>query len=237
MKLLIILYLSLTYLSSAFSEENSRCYNAIQTHINEAMAHNKKLAPVYDKLSDGKSYFLSWGLIASEWISTFPMKTLDNKARPYQEKGLALMCDELADMKTVPAFRERLPMEQRPTQFFEYDQGTISDQIKELIDNNRFDKAYEVVANNIRILEKYPNQLCLTRHFLESMGRTLLLLPKNRSEAKRLGLSDPIELIKDFITGQRRALPYVYFADKKAFPLQKNGLLLYCQDVPSIPWK
>ena len=237
MKFLTFFLLNLTILSTSFAEETNHCFNAIQKHINEAMAHNKSVAPIYKKLSDGKSSILSWGLISSEWMSLFFMKRLDHKAKTYQEKGIPLLCAELADMKSIPAFREHLPQEQRPTEFFQYDYSKANDQIKELLDSDQLDKAYAVVATDIKLLEKYPNQLCLTRHFLESMGRTLLLAPKNRSDAKKLGLPDPIEIIKDFVTDQRRALPFVYYGDKRAFPLQKEGFLLYCQDVPAIAWK
>ncbi|MBC7540240.1 MAG: hypothetical protein H7281_15550 [Bacteriovorax sp.] len=237
MKFFTLIIFSLALNSPAFAEESSRCFNAIQNHIQEAITHNKKVAPIYNELSNGKSAKLSWALISGEKTSALLIKKIESESKIYHEKGIPLLCEELEDMKNVPVFQERLPEELRPVEFFAYDQKKINRKIKILMENDQFDLAYEAIANDLRKLEEYPNQLCLTKHFLESIARTLLLSSKHREDAKRLGLADPKNLIKKFITLQRRALPFNRYLDSQAFPLQKDGLLIYCQDVPAIEWK
>lgn len=237
MKLFTLLIFCLTPLSSSFADEGNHCFNAIQNHIKEAIVHNKRMVTIYSELSEGKSENLSRNLIIAERMSVLLLKDIERETKIYQEKGIPLLCEELADMKNIPIFQERLPQELRPVDFFDYDQKVISKKIKSLINDDQFDLAYEAVANDIRKLEDYPNQLCLTKHFLESIARTLLISSQHRAEAKKLGLPDPKNLIKRFITLQRRALPITRYLDQQAFPLQKDGLLIYCQDVPAIAWK
>jgi hypothetical protein len=236
MKFFALIIFCLTPFSSSFADEGNHCFNAIQNHIKEALVHNKKMLTVYSQLSNGKSENLSRSLILAEKISVLLLKNLERETKVYQEKGIPLLCEEIPDMKNLPTFQERLPEELRPVEFFDYDQKLIVKKIKNFMKDDQFDMAYEAVANDLQKLEEYPNQLCLTKHFLESIARTLLL-STHRDEAKKLGLPDPKNLIKRFITLQRRALPLTHYLDQQAFPLQKEGLLIYCQDVPAISWK
>jgi hypothetical protein len=237
MRYFLLLLLTLIPFSTSFAEAENRCFNAIQNHVKEAIVHNKKVAPIYSELSHGSSTLLSWSLIATEEISIFLLKGMEKNAKFYQEKGIPLLCEEISDMKTLPVFQKQLRSELRPNKFFEYDQRKIRKQIKELTNNDQFDKAYQSIASDLIVLDNYPYQLCLTRHILESIARTLLLSPKHRAAAKKLDLPDPKEIIKDFITIQRRSLPLAYYLDKWAFSLQKEGLMIYCQDVPAVSWK
>ena len=237
MKYISLFLLIFAPLSTSFGEAENSCFNAISNHVREAVAHNKSVTPIYEELSDGRSLLLSKSLIISEEISLLFLKKMDREARVYQEKGIPLLCEEIADMKNIPLFLNSSSLELRPRQLFGYNQKKFNQQLKSLLKNNQIDKAYEVTARDLVSLEDYPNQLCLTRHFLESIARTLLLTAKHREGAKQSGLPDPINIIKQFITIQRRALPIANYLDKKAFPLQAKGLLIYCQDVPAIYWK
>jgi hypothetical protein len=237
MRHFLLSLLTLIPFPTSFAEAENRCFNAIQNHVKEAIIHNKKVASIYSELSHGSSTLLSWSLIATEEISIFLLKGMEKKAKLYQEKGIALLCEEVVDMKTLPVFQNQLRSELRPVEFFEYDQSKIRKKIKELTDNDQFDRAYQSIESDLIVLDNYPHQLCLTRHILESIARTLLLSPKHRAAAKKLNLPDPKEIIKDFITIQRRSLPWAYYLDRWAFSLQKEGLMIYCQDVPAIPWK
>lgn len=238
MKCLIALYLLIGSISSfAFAEEKNSCFKAIDKHITEAIEHNKKASKQYALLSDGESKNLSSTLIAFERLSKLLVKKIETESRIYQEKGVPVLCDELADMKDVPEFKELLPKELRPVQFYKHDYKTLSKKLKDLIKEDRLEEAYQLIAIDLNQLEAEPQQQCLGRHFLESIARTLKLAPKHRAEAEALGLPDPLDLIKKFVTLQRRGLSLTNYLDTQAFPLQKDGLLIFCQDVPSIDWK
>ncbi|MGZ3788121.1 MAG: hypothetical protein ACXVLQ_06335 [Bacteriovorax sp.] len=237
MKWPILLILSITSISSSFAEEENRCFRAIQKHITEAIEHNKSVALRYATLSDGKSKRLSSTLITLEKISRLLVKNIERESRVYQENGIALLCDEVPDMKKIPEFKDRLPEELRPVDFYQYDYKGLDQNLKNLMKEDLLDEAYRAIAIDLGKLEEQPNQQCLTRHFLESMALTLKLSKEHREEAKKKGLPDPLTIIKKFMTLQRSALFFTHYLDTQAFPLQKEGLLIYCQDVPAANWK
>lgn len=237
MKWLILILLLINSTASSFAEEKNQCFKAIQKHILEAIEHNKKVSNLYSELSKGESKRLSNMLITLERISKLLVKNIDQETKIYQEKGIAILCDELADMEDLPKFQERIQEERRPSNFFHYDYKSLSQNLRQLIEDNKFNEAYQTIALDLQELEAYPHQLCLTRHFLESIAVTIKLSAGHREEAQKLGLPDPIKTIKKFITLQRRGLIFTHYLDSQAFPLQKEGLLIYCQDVPVINWK
>lgn len=227
----------LCFLPLAKAAERSECYSTIQKHIFEAIEHNREVSLRYSKLTDGKSLRLSHTLINLERMSALLVKNIERQTRPYQEKGIGLLCEEIADMKLLPEFQDRLPEIQRPESFISYDYKKLSKRLRKLLKNDQLEDAYKLLSDDILALESTPNQLCLTRHFLESMAITLKLSDKHRSDASAANLADPLPIIKKFITLQRRALFLTYYLDHKAFPLQKEGILIFCQDVPVINWK
>lgn len=237
MKWTTLLLLTLGFISSSFAEERKDCFNSIQKHISEAIEHNSSVKPRYARLSNGDSNRLSATLITLEKMSRLLVKNIERETRIYQQEGIGLLCDELADMKALPPFQESLDYELRPTEFYQYDHKGLNQKLKKLMKQDQLEEAYQLVALDLHKLEEMPYQQCLTRHFLESIARTLKLSDKHREEAIQRGLPDPLRLIKKFITLQRRGLVLTNYLDTQAFPLQKNGVLIYCQDVPAILWK
>lgn len=237
MKWTILFIFLLASISHAFAEGENHCFKAIQKHITEAIDHNKIVAKRYSQLTQGESKRLSYTLINLERMSKLLVKNIERESRVYQAKGINLLCDELAEMKDLPRFQDRLPEELRPLNFLPYETKNLNHKLKELLKDDLLEEAYSAVAQDLIILENEPYQQCLTRHFLESIARTLKLSNEHRKAAIALGLPDPLNTIKKFITLQRRGLFLTSYLDTQAFPLQKEGLLIYCQDVPVIQWK
>lgn len=227
----------MSFIQAASAAERTDCFKAINKHITEAIEHNKEVGKLYSNLSDGESERLSFALITSERISRLLIKNIEKESRIYQENGIPLLCDELAHMKDVPAFRESLPENLRPQKLLKYDYKALSKILKNKMKDNLLDEAYEAVSLDLYKLEEEPYQQCMTRHFLESIARTIKLSTVHRNEALKLGLPDPINVIKKFIKLQRSGLFLTHYLDNQAFPLQQKGLLIYCQDVPPIDWK
>lgn len=215
----------------------NECNFAIKKHISEAIEHNKKAAKTYSRLSEGESDRLSYTLISLEKLSKLFIHSIEKKALSYHAQNIPLLCEEVPPMSALPAFQERIPVELRPLTFFRYDRKKLSQSLKKLMNENRIDEAYSLVAADLYKLEEVPNQLCLTKHFLESIAYSLKLSKQRQEESARAGLPDPMPLIKKYIELQRGALFLTQYLDKQAFPLQKDGLLIYCQDVPATNWK
>jgi hypothetical protein len=216
---------------------SDHCHNAISNHLQDAIKYNRSVSERYSELSKGKTVPLSLTLIAVEKTSKILVHNMENEAELYRKNGIELLCEELGDMKMVPVFQDSLLPALRPTVLFHYDYSKLSKNLKTLMNENKIDEAYELLSSDLEILENYPHQKCLTRHFLESMAKTLKLIPLHQEEASKLGLPDPLPIIKKFVTIQRRALFIMNQLDKEAFPFQKNGLMIYCQDIPNINWK
>lgn len=234
----IIIFLLITLISGqVFAEIENPCFNAIQKHISEAIKHNENVSALYSQLSNGESNRLSFNLISMEKASSFLIKSIELKSRFYQIKGVNLLCDELASMNNLPVFQNYLTNEKRPNQFYKYDFKNYNKNLKLFIQNDQMDEAYQFTADELQKLDEAPNQLCLTRHFLESIARTIKLSQGHRNEALKLGLPDPLKLIQKFIKFQSNGLIVTHLLDLQAFPLQKKGLMIYCQDVPVIDWK
>lgn len=213
------------------------CNRPITQHLNEAIAHNKKAAKIYSELSDGASSKISFILINLERFSKIIIGGVERETGIYHQKNIPLLCEEIPSMDGLPEFQERLSENLRPQDLFKYDRKSYVRSLKKLLKENRFDEAYTLTSSDLIKLEEAPHQQCLTRHFLESIAITLKLTDTHRQEAKKAGLPDPINIIKKYIELQRRALFLTEALDKQAFPLQKDGLLIFCQDVPSINWK
>lgn len=233
-KQIILIILLSIFTTSLLAKDQDHCFNAITKHLDEAILYNKSVASRYAALSNGKSKYLSFYLISLEKMSKPLVRDLENDSLIYQENGIGLLCDELGDMKKIPAFKERLPEELRPTSFYQYDYKKFSKNLKNYMANDQFKMAYQSAIFEIKRLEQYPHQQCLTRHFLESIAQTIMLSHTHREQAKNLNLPDPIDIIKRYITIQERALFLTKYLDSLAFPLQKDGLLIYCQDIPAI---
>jgi hypothetical protein len=140
-------------------------------------------------------------------------------------------------MHDLPVFTKKLPPSLTPKHFFQYDPFDFNKQLEELLENESFEIAYQKIGSVILELESLPNQACMTRHLLESMASTLLLLDSHRLQAASENLPDPKELILKFVHVQMKMLTSSYFFDKSSFSIQSKGIPIFCQDVPVIKWK
>lgn len=241
MKFLTVLLLSL-FSTLAFphaeKEFSLMPYLPIRKHLKDASTLNKTRAPLYAKLTKNKSLVLSYELILMEELALFATNRLDLLALPYLKNGIPLFHEELIDMKETPQFRPRFLDDQFPIERKNIDIGTLKrDWLKHIEDEE-----YSSILEKARELLDFgalaaTNQNCLTRHFVESLARTIWLMDKHYTDSLRLGLKDPRPLSVKFVKIQLKTLNWAYSLDKRAFPLQQEGIPLFCQDVPAIPYK
>lgn len=214
-----------------------KCTNALTTHIEEAIAHNKNFKQIYFDLSDGDSENISRKLIIMEKIALLYSKQLDAQAAIYQENDIPVLCKEISSMDLIKASTEITPLDSRPKYFIELNIHEMSSNLKKLIKVNKFDQSLLMVQKILVDIESNPEQLCLTRHFLESIAITLKLIPIYKEMALAKGLDDPTYILKRFLKIQRMALAFNFNLDKTAFPLQQKGIPILCNDIPPINWK
>lgn len=234
-----------TFLSSPLASAevmSNNCKNALVIHLKEAIDHNLDFAKIYTNFTKEESdqeeiKSIAYSLINIERISVLFLRPLDKKAREYQEKQIPVMCENVVPMSGARSTKELLPVEQRPKSFHQIDIKEISQTLKDYFEDKKYQEAYVYLSKTLEELEHYPEQLCLTRHFLESMARTIVLMPKHKELARESGLDDPSFLAEKFLSLQRIPLNYNYKLDKRAFKFQKEGISILCNDIPAIPWK
>lgn len=180
-----------------------------------------------------KSKLVSNALMALESIILPVARIYDFKARKYE--GTGLFCDEFIPISETPDFN---------TIYAQIPNGSFNP-------NLPFIASYEsIVESSVRkkdwariremslwAIAEFPfkETHCLTRHFVESLGRIAALAPRHIRHARERGLKDPSDLIASMIHFHITGIGYAQKIDKLAAPLQYKGIPIVCNDVPFIP--
>lgn len=213
-------------------------YLPIRKHLQDATKINLQRSPLYARLTNNRSLALSYELILMEKLALLATIDLDLKARQYLNNNIDLFHEDLVDMKYTPAFSDSFPAGEAPRERIELDiESYVSLWLKDL-KNQRTD---DIIQSTRDLLDqgelRVNNQNCLTRHFIESITRTLWLMDKHSTDSQKLGLKDSKELSLKFAKIQIMSLKWAYSLDKRAYAIQKAGVPLFCQDVPPIAYK
>lgn len=234
MKKYLILFFTTNFLSTlAYSNEF-----AIRRHLHDATQINQKRAILYAELTNNKSFPLSQELILMESLSKLITYKIDKKANKYMEKGIKLFDDDLVVMSFTPEFKTHFPKDERPTTRVEITMGPYSKSWKKAVDENDLDFVYSEALTllNVGVL-KHKNQNCLTRHFVESIARSIMNHELHRDKARLTSLEDPKPLLDKFLKIQIFGLKWASSLDRRAYPIQAKGVPLFCQDVPPIVYE
>jgi len=210
----------------------------IKAHMVDAKKINRERAPLYAKLSEGRSFPLSYELITMENLGQIVTGHLDQKAKIYLDNGIGLFNDDLIDMSHTPKFSSTFKNNDYPTVRIKFDIKAIREKWLNLIKKDEveyiYDEAVDLIEHSVL---KETNQNCLTRHFIESIARLLLNMEEHRTKAMIFGLEDPKPIIISFLKLQIKTLGWAQSLDNRAFQIQKDNIPLFCQDVPPIPYK
>lgn len=210
----------------------------IRKHLKDATIINRERAPLYSKLSDKRSWPLSYELITMENLAQIVTNHLDYRVQPYLEKGIRIFEDELIDMSQTPKFSATFLDNDFPKRKINVDINAIQKKWLALVRKKEFNQIY---IQAVDLLDhgdlKETNQNCLSRHFVESVARSLLTMQGHREKAEIEGLDDPQEIIVAFLKLQIQTLSWAHSLDKRAYPIQSDNIPLFCQDVPPIPYK
>lgn len=205
-------------------------------HINEAIAINQWRRPLYAGLTDGESLAVSNALIYKEQLARPIAVMFDMSARPWQDHGIDLVCDELVSSDLTPEFESQAEVPSVPLSAFQKTDGDeLSWRLRSALSRDGFEGLSTVVSEELVALAENPGYHCMVRHVLESILRCANLAPGHEVEAERLGLGSPLPVSRDMILAQISTLPGCSDIDEIAAPLHARGIPIVCQDVPPIP--
>lgn len=225
-------------LTTVFSAQLFAESGAIIQHMKDATTLNRERAPRYAALSEGKSLPLSYELILMENLAQLITQSLDDKARIYNAEGIGLFFDDLIDMRFTPLFQKTFGQEGPPVTRITIDVKSLRRRWIKMHKENKQTKIYEEA---LTLLDEgdlqATNQNCLTRHFVESIARSILNRKWHQDRAATAKLSDPAPILNSFLSIQINSLSWAYSLDRRAYSIQKENIPLFCQDVPAIPYK
>jgi hypothetical protein len=206
-------------------------------HLKEAIEVNETRKPLYESATQGKSRNISRTLIGLEKLTlTLFSWRYDRRAKPYQQEGIPLLCDEFVPMNEIPPFAPHLPPPvTSPEKMPALDVREMKERLESALDSEGFEAVERLADEEIQKLEWLPHHFCMSRHVLESVRRSARLAPQHYRAAEARGLESPKEISRDFIRLQLRSLNQGLAIDKESYPLQARGIPIICQDVPKVP--
>jgi hypothetical protein len=212
----------------------SRC---MERHLREAAAINKERMPLYDALTGGRSRGISRRLIWTERLGIPVAWYVDWRARELQRAGIPIVCDDFVPMAHTPVFRERAAGPPPPlSAFVPADARRIRRAVERARRGGGWTAASEALSAELARLETVPGYHCMLRHLLESALRISNQAPRYAAQARALGLdASPEGLSRTLLDLHLSLLGDAVKLDRRAAPLQAEGIPIICQDVPPIP--
>ncbi len=208
-------------------------------HVKEGKALNKSRKSLYVEWAselglEKEAKKASKAMIRLENLMIPLAKYFDIRAKKYEDIGL--LCDEFVDIDETPEFSRKLveiptmPYQEVPSFMKDYKK-----RVKKLKKERKWEELREYTRETIA---KFPSKKthCLTRHFMESIGRVAMLAPSKIQQAKDQYSKDPSGLISSTIGLHLTGLSWSIGVDRRASKLQYKGIPIICQDVPHIPF-
>ena len=210
-----------------------------ETHLRDAIELNQTRVEPYAEWSNDESRAVSRLLISSE-KSLLPLARLyDRKAQRFQKHGVSILCDELIPMSEAPRLEgTRPPSGPLPDAWLKSNPARRwTRSIRQALRSEGFAGAFTQSQLALDEAKLHPSYLCMARHILESIARAATLAPIHARQAQAKGLPSTEPLSKDFIRLQLWGLEFSTTLDRKASPLQAQGVPIVCNDVPPIPYR
>jgi hypothetical protein len=204
-------------------------------HLREAVRLNRERMPLYSELTGGRSRAISRRLIWAERFSMPVAWYVDSRARSFQRLGIPVVCADFEPMDRTPAFRPRIEDPPPLSAFAPADSRRIARAVKRAYDAGGFAGAGAVLEEEINALAHVPGFNCMTRHLLESALRITNGAQRYAADAEARGVASPARLSRALLSMHLTTLGEAARLDRRAAPLQAEGIPIICQDVPPIP--
>ena len=212
-------------------EKKESCF---ASHIGEAISVNFKRTIPYKKISDGKSLRFSLKMMATESLLWPVMKTLEIFAQKYWEKGIPILCYDVVSMDGIKPLSLYTPFSVQEKNFKIIPIDEIKIELQKQIEQGAYAQASAMAKKWVENLSDQPHSHCMTRHTLESLSRVLYLTPVYVNGSLKAGLPSSEWISKAVIKVHLMGLIEAYRSDEEAYPLQKSGVAIICQDIPAI---
>ncbi|HZG41768.1 MAG TPA: hypothetical protein VEY93_02315 [Longimicrobium sp.] len=211
---------------------SSRC---MEIHLREAAHLNRQRMPRYSALSGGRSRGISRRLIWTERLGIPVAWYVDWRARNFLRAGIRVTCDDIVPMAHTPAFRERVADPPPLSSFTPSDPRRMRRTIDGAYRSGGFPAASAAIEHEIQHLQNTPAFHCMMRHLLESALRISNQAPVYEAQARERGLRSPAGVSRLMLNLHLSTLGEAAKLDRRAAPLQAEGIPIICQDVPPIP--
>ena len=204
-------------------------------HLREALRLNRERMPLYSELSGGRSRAISRRLIWAERLAMPAAWYVDWRARKFQRLGIPVVCADFEPMGRTPAFRPRADDPPPLSAFAPADPGRIAQAVERAFRAGGFAGAGAALEGEIEVLSRVPGFHCMTRHLLESALRIANGAQRYAADAEARGVASPARLSRALLSMHLATLGEASRLDRRAAPLQAEGIPIVCQDVPPIP--
>jgi hypothetical protein len=202
----------------------------------EAVELNQERKSLYMEATEGRAEEICDLLIKMPADMIAIAEDFDRQARPYQDQGIALMCEEFMPISNTPDFSASSAISPHPLDsFIETNSGAVVNEFYQVYESEGFSGLDSLASRYIDQLADLPEYHCMFRHLLESIRRAAQLAPIHDAAALVIGLDSTLELSWYFIQIQVVGFHFAANIDRLAAPLQAEGLPIVCQDVPFIP--
>lgn len=220
------------------TSETAWSATCFKDHLIEAVHINKIRLPLYSQQTNGHSEWMSRAWIASEQavLNTLNIFNPDSFALKYEQAGIPIICSGFMPMNQTPDFNyQKLSPPPLPFKSVQYTKN-LRTRLKVLLDQNNFYKGWQLLDSEIKKLETQPNYHCLSRHILESSARFLSQAESFNQHALRIGLESSLPISKKMALWQLLGLPFTKLIDTHAAKIQAQGVPIFCNDIPKIPY-
>jgi hypothetical protein len=218
--------------------------DCFELHVRDALDVYEVRKPLYESISDGRSSLPIFVLTILQRLNLPGARAFDKRARDLRRRGVeGLGCREFVSMDEVPAFRQRIPPNANE-RFQKPDLPTLGKTLQQLLKTRDYAGLTRASQGALAELASSPHHHCLLRHFLESIARAADLAPQHlktiqsfapTEERSEILQNETLAWVDDFIGIHLKVLRAAHFLDQRATPLQRDGIALFCQDLPAIP--
>lgn len=205
-------------------------------HIVEALKINWNRSFKYARLTYGLSLPVSFFLMSTE-VAILPVAFFfDWRGKKWNAMGLPVMEKDFISMAETPSFKAHFLNPSTKEKFLVYPVETWNKQLRKLVSRKQYKQGYEEAQKYIKLLrDSERGSHFLLKHLLESIQRSIVLTVIMHKKVPLSYQEKFLKYRKNFILFQIFGLSCFQFVDRLAFSLQKKGVPIVIQDVPSIP--
>lgn len=219
-----------------FLSPNLSFAECFKQHLKDAIELNEGREKAYRELTNGKSFWISKQLIYSEKVSLLYADYLGLKVQKYRESGVPLLCRDFISMQEVPEFSTELRIPRISyNKIAKIKVSSLKRKYKKLVREKEYSKLVASIQEKLSQLALNSEYNCMTRHLLESLGRSSNLVAVYIKESLARGLGSPEKILQNYLKRNISTLSLAYSLDKQAAKIQEKGIPIICQDVPHIP--